>query len=129
MVLTGVQQHRLASLIASKNPDQLRIPGLLWTRLTRPRHHLELRLGASHSGGHELIETELLQRVHDKRRIELGDASAQASGRPRGGRPRPPRKETGRAPSTQPRAASPDGGPYPRISSPLIGHGLCHSSR
>ena len=32
MVLTGVQQQRLASLIASKNPDQLRIPGLLWTR-------------------------------------------------------------------------------------------------
>lgn len=32
MVLSGAQQNRLIELIKSCHPDQLRIPGLLWTR-------------------------------------------------------------------------------------------------
>jgi transposase len=42
MVLSAVQQQRLVELIRGKFPDQLRIPGLLWTR----------------SGVRELIERE-----------------------------------------------------------------------
>ena len=30
--LTGAQQHRIAALVAGKNPDQLKLPGFLWTR-------------------------------------------------------------------------------------------------
>lgn len=32
IVLSAVQQQRLVRAVASKNPEQLRIPGLLWTR-------------------------------------------------------------------------------------------------
>ena len=32
MVLSAAQQQKLVSMISSKSPDQLRIPGLLWTR-------------------------------------------------------------------------------------------------
>jgi transposase len=44
--LTAAQQHQIAELIVGKCPDQLRIPGLLWTRAAVQKL-IELRTGVS----------------------------------------------------------------------------------
>lgn len=44
--LTAVQQRQIAGLIAGRCPDQLRIPGLLWTRAA-VRKLIEIRTGKS----------------------------------------------------------------------------------